>query len=235
MAMGFVVVLVRTHSPGNLGSAARAAKCFGAEFAILDPRADRLHQDALAFASGAEDLLAGASVLKEWEEVESRTGRVVALSSLRGRAARGLPPAISWPNLRAERGRHTVALVFGPERGGLTREEVQRCDARLSLPTSHEFPTLNLAQAVAAALALGTAGRKAALAASEEPAASQDLSRLLGRFHGLLASCGFPGKGHSERVLAELDSFVRRGRPSQREVILLLGVLAAVERNISDR
>ena len=144
--MGFVVVLVRTHSPGNLGSASRAAKCFGASFALLDPRADRSHPDALAFSSGAEDLLADAPILTEWEEIGSRADRVVALSSLRGRSARGLPPATSWSSLRAERARCTVALIFGPERGGLTREELERCDARLSLPTSAPFPTLNLAQ-----------------------------------------------------------------------------------------
>ncbi|HEX7580561.1 MAG TPA: TrmH family RNA methyltransferase [Thermoanaerobaculia bacterium] len=233
--MGFVVVLVRTHSPGNLGSASRAAKCFGASFALLDPRADRSHPDALAFSSGAEDLLADAPILTEWEKIGSRADRVVALSSLRGRSARGLPPATSWSSLRAERARCTVALVFGPERGGLTREELERCDARISLPTSAEFPTLNLAQAVAASLALGQPARKAPPATTDAPAPSRDLSRLLDQLHQLLASCGYPGKGHSDRVLAELDSFVRRGRPSTREVTLLLGALAAIERRTSDR
>jgi len=233
--MGFVVVLVRTHSPGNLGSASRAAKCFGASFALLDPRADRSHPDALAFSSGAEDLLADAPILTEWEEIGSRADRVVALSSLRGRSARGLPPATSWSSLRAERARCTVALVFGPERGGLTREELERCDARLSLPTSAPFPTLNLAQAVAASLALGQPARKAPPATTDAPAPSRDLSRLLDQLHQLLASCGYPGKGRSDSVLAELDSFVRRGRPSHREVTLFLGALAAIERRTSDR
>lgn len=233
--MGFVVVLVRTHSPGNLGSAGRAAKCFGASLALLDPRTDRSHPDALAFASGAEDLLAGAQILTEWEEIASRADRVVALSSLRGRAARGLPPATSWPNLRADGARRSVALVFGPERSGLTREELERCDARISLPTSAEFPTLNLAQSVAAALALGEPGREKVPASTDDPASSRELSRLLDRVHALLASCGYPGKGRSNRVLAELDSFVRRGRPSRREVTLLLGALAAVDRRITPR
>lgn len=233
--MGFVVVLVRTHSPGNLGSASRAAKCFGASFALLDPRSDRSHPDALAFSSGAEDLLADAPVLTGWEEIEARADRVVALSSLRGRAARGLPPATSWSSLRADASRRPIALVFGPERSGLTREELELCDARISLPTSAAFPTLNLAQSVAAALALGQPVRKAPSATTDDPAPSRDLSRLLDRLHAHLASCGYPGKGRSEGVRAELDSFVRRGRPSKREVTLLLGALAAVERKISDR
>jgi len=55
--MPVLAVLVRTHNPGNLGAAARAAKNFGAELLLVDPRAEVLHPDAVAFASGAEDLL----------------------------------------------------------------------------------------------------------------------------------------------------------------------------------
>ncbi len=233
--MGLLVVLVRTHSPGNLGSASRAARCFGASLALLDPRADRLHPDALAFASGSEDLLSAAPILAEWGEIGSRADRVVALSSLRGRAGRGLPPADTWSAVRREGARHTVALVFGPERGGLTREELERCDARLSLPASPAFPTLNLAQAVAAALALGQPARKAPPPENDDLAPSCDLSRLLGRFHDLLARSGYPGKGRSDSVLAELDSLVRRARPTRREATLLLGALAAVERKTAGR
>jgi TrmH family RNA methyltransferase len=233
--MGFTVVLVRTHSPGNLGSASRAARCFGAALALLDPRTDRAHPDALAFASGAEDLLAEAPVLAKWEEIESRADRVVALSSLRGRAARGLPPATSWPVLRTEGARCAVALVFGPERGGLTREEIEACDARISLPTQPAFPTLNLAQSVAAALALGERTRKTAPPEKDDLAPSRDLSRLLAQFHALLTNSGYPGKGRSGSVLAELDSLVRRGRPTRREVTLLLGALAAIDRRTSNR
>ena len=55
--MSLRVVLVRTHNPGNLGAVARAAKNFGAKIALLGPRTDPVHPDAIAFASGAEDLL----------------------------------------------------------------------------------------------------------------------------------------------------------------------------------
>ena len=226
--MGFVVVLVRTHSPGNLGSSGRAAKAFGARLALLDPRADRSHPDALAFASGAEELLASAPVLSGWDEVRA-AGRVVALTSLRGRNSRGLPPRTTWAAVQREASGGDVALVFGPERGGLTREEVERCDARLSLPTTPDFPTLNLAQAVAGALALLAAGRPPRLT-EEDLAPSADVARVLERLHALLAACGFPGKGRTGAVLPELDSLLKRARPTSREVTLLLGALAAIER-----
>ncbi|MGA7993152.1 MAG: TrmH family RNA methyltransferase, partial [Thermoanaerobaculia bacterium] len=98
--MPILAVLVRTHNPGNLGAAARAAKNFGAELLLVDPRADVLHPDAVAFASGAEDFLRRAKRLAALDEVVSMADEVVALSSLRGRATRGLPPAIAFAAVR---------------------------------------------------------------------------------------------------------------------------------------
>jgi tRNA C32,U32 (ribose-2'-O)-methylase TrmJ len=128
-----------------------------------------------------------------------------------------------------------VALVFGPERGGLTAEEVALCDARLSLPTDPRFPTLNLAQAVAATLALARSAGTPAQGTGGLAAPSRDVARLLDTLHGLLEANGFPGKGRSRAVLAEIDSFLRRGRPTEREVTLLLGALAALGRPRADQ
>jgi tRNA (cytidine32/uridine32-2'-O)-methyltransferase len=226
--MGFVVVLVRTHSPGNLGSAARAAKNFGAGLALLEPRCAPDHPDALAFASGAETLLLPSAAIEGWDELERRVDRLVALTSLRGRSARALPPAAGWPWLRREGRSQRVALVFGPERGGLTSEELGRCEGRLSLPTRPAFPTMNLAQAVAVSLALAQAPARLPLP-SESAAPSREVTRLLGRWHELLAGAGYPARGHST-VLAEVDALFRRARPTSREVALLLGALAAMAR-----
>ena len=42
----------------------------------------------------------------------------------------------------------SVAVVFGPEHGGLSSDELQKCDAYLCIPTDPIFPSLNLAMAV---------------------------------------------------------------------------------------
>jgi tRNA (cytidine32/uridine32-2'-O)-methyltransferase len=233
------VVLVRTHNPGNIGAAARAAKNFGAEIALLGPRTDPLHPDAISFASGAEDLLRKVKTLASWDDLVSRADEVIALSSLRGRATRGLPPATAFAAVRrALHVRRRVALVFGPERGGLTTEELKLCDARLTIPTAPDLPTLNVAQAVVAALALlhpfeATARRSRATAKPEgTPAPAKDVRRLLASFKETLSSAGYPGRGHSKEVVAEIESFVKRGKPTAREVTLLLGALAALRRGL---
>jgi tRNA (cytidine32/uridine32-2'-O)-methyltransferase len=232
------VVLVRTHNPGNLGAAARAAKNFGAEIALLGPRTDPAHPDAISFASGAEDLLRKVKTLAEWREVVSRADDVIALSSLRGRVSRGLPPPVTFEEVSSSlrRGRR-VALVFGPERGGLTTEELRLCDARLQIETQPDFPTLNLAQSVAIALALlspfkAPRRRRGTTGESDEAAPAQEIRRLLASFKETLSSAGYPGRGRSKEVVAEIESFVKRGKPTAREVTLLLGALAALRRGL---
>ena len=42
----------------------------------------------------------------------------------------------------------SVAVVFGPEHGGLSDAELRKCDAYLCIPTDPTFPSLNLAMAV---------------------------------------------------------------------------------------
>lgn len=237
--MALRVVLVRTHNPGNLGAAARAAKNFGADLLLLEPRTEISHGDAIAFASGAEDFLRKVNVVSAWGDLLASQEALIALSSLRGRVSRGLPPPTSFEEISSSlrRGRR-VALVFGPERGGLTTEELRQCDARLRIETRDEFPTLNLAQSVAIALSRlfpfeAPRRRRGGTSKPEErPAPSRDVRRLLTSFKEILFSAGYPGRGHSKEVLAEIESFLRRGRPTSREVTLLLGAVAALGRSL---
>jgi TrmH family RNA methyltransferase len=235
------VVLVRTHNPGNLGAAARAAKNFGAEIVLLGPRTPLDHPDAVAFASGAEDLLRRVKILPAWGDLLGSVESLVAMSSLRGRVSRGLPPPTTFEEISSSlRQGRRVALVFGPERGGLTTEELRRCDARLRIEAREEFPTLNLAQSVAIALSMlypfeAPRGRRGTNGAKNEAATAREIRRLLTSFKEILSSAGYPGRGHSREVLAEIESFVKRGKPTGREVTLLLGAFAALSRALKRR
>lgn len=225
---GLTVALVRTHSPGNLGSAARAAANFGAGLVLVDPRADRAHPDARAFASGAEALLDAAPVVGSVADLLRGHDEVVGLTSLRGRATRGLPPAMTWPLLRRV---ESASLVFGPERGGLTTEELRACTSRLRIAAEDALPTLNLAQAVAAALALARAATTRASPA-EPRAGGPELARMSAALRDTLAAAGYPAKGQNPAVVDELRALLLRARPTPREVTLLLGALAAVRRRL---
>jgi tRNA C32,U32 (ribose-2'-O)-methylase TrmJ len=220
------VLLLRTHSPGNLGSSARACKAFGARLLLLDPRTDAAHEDARAFASGAEDLLDAAPRLAGWEEAEKGAAAVLALTSLRGRSSRGLPPAWTWAAARRAMREARLVLAFGPERSGLTTEETRRAAGRLTLPTSPGFPVLNLAQSVAAALALLAAGGRLPGTGRAEsvPAGATTLRRLREELSAALSAAGFLGRG-DDAVLLELLAPLLRARLTTREAELWTGCI----------
>ena len=120
----------------------------------------------------------------------------------------------------------SVGLVFGPERSGLTTEELLECDSRWGLPTERSFPTMNLAQAVAVALALvrGT-GRRRAPDTEELPATGRAARKLFAEVRRVLEA-RFPDRRRRPDVVDELVSLLRRAGPTRREAELLLAALA---------
>ncbi len=188
-------ILLHPRTPENLGAAARALKNFGqAEWTWVRPPWSPDDARARTLAVGAEDVLASARLAGSLEAAVADCSWVVGTS---GRAR--LHPAPLDPDaFAAEAARRPgrVALVFGGERTGLSREELARCHALTRIPTDARQPSLNLAQAVciyAYALSHGPA-RHAIRAPS--PGTDADLRRLEAVLDGVLRTVRFvrPGR-----------------------------------------
>jgi tRNA/rRNA methyltransferase len=144
-------VLVETSHPGNIGAAARAMKTMGfSELVLVNPRfADALTQEeAIAFASGAQDVLAGARVVGSIDEALAGCNFAAALSA----RLREFSPPVTAPRalaaqLAADEGL-SAALVFGSERYGLPNAVVEKCNVLINIPANPDYSSLNLAQAV---------------------------------------------------------------------------------------
>ena len=118
-----------------------------------------------------------------------------------------------------------MALVFGPEKSGLTEEEMSHAAVFLRLPTEPEFPTLNVSHAVAVALAATRlAGDVSADDANDPPASADDVEGAIGHWDRALDAIGFYDTGHRGRTLRDWRRIVA-GRPlSERDVKILRGV-----------
>ena len=144
-------VLVDTSHPGNVGAAARAMKTMGfSELVLVNPRyTDVLsHEDAIAFASGATEVLTKARIVNSLEEALEGCNFCVALSA---RLREFSPPRYEPKSLASHlqsNGGLRAAAVFGSERYGLSNEQVEKCQAIVSVSTNAEYGSLNLAQAV---------------------------------------------------------------------------------------
>jgi tRNA/rRNA methyltransferase len=144
-------VLVETSRPGNIGAAARAMKTMGfSELVLVRPRSkDPLAEpEAVAFASGAQDILAGAVIVESIEEALQGCNFAAAVSArLREYSPPVLAPRALAAHLAANEELH-AAIVFGNERFGLPNEVVERCNVLVNIPANPAYSSLNLAQAV---------------------------------------------------------------------------------------
>jgi tRNA/rRNA methyltransferase len=144
-------VLVDTSHPGNIGAVARAMKTMGfSQLVLVNPRfPDALEQaDAIAFASGAQDILATAKIVGSIEEALDGCNFAAALSArLREYSPPVIAPRPLAAQLAAEPGLN-AALVFGSERYGLPNGIVEKCNVLINIPANPDYSSLNLAQAV---------------------------------------------------------------------------------------
>jgi TrmH family RNA methyltransferase len=150
----FEVVLVSPRNPLNIGAAARAMANFGfSRLAVVAPY--EAHWREAQSAVGAEDLLQHASVATTLAEALAESTLAIGTGTLTHRKAeqRVIPLPELAPLVGDELARGgRLALVFGPEKHGLTREDLAHCHLLVEIPTDAQQPSMNLGQAVAVCL-----------------------------------------------------------------------------------
>jgi len=193
--------------------------------------------EAEARAADAGDVLAGAVVC---ESLETALRGCVLTVGTTARARR-----IDWPNMTptecaqrlvATASTGPVALVFGQERTGLTNEELDRCQAAVSIPTSAAYPSLNLAcaaqilayeilraQRAATPTTLINAGESGGRATTDE------LEGLYDHFERVLVRIGFLDPENPRLLMRRLTRLFNRAELDQNELNILRGILTAVE------
>ncbi len=228
------VVLVRPREEGNVGSTARAMANMGLDRLILVEPAAPFGKVAVAFAVGAKRVLDGAVRAASLEEALAPFRRVVGTTSTRDRRL-GVPvlDPRELPGWLAQDPPDTpTALVFGPEVGGLTNEELALASAVVTIPCSPVQPTLNLGQAVLILAYELFQSRGEALvpsAGAEAPATAAELDGLLGHAAGVMRRVGFARDSSFEGVLRDLRRLAARAAPSSRDVAILRGICRRTE------
>lgn len=141
------IVLVRPQGARNIGSVARAMVNFGlSDLVLVSPQADPLGIDARAMARSAQEVLESARVVDSLVEAVAGCLWVCGATARVGERRR---PEFTSRDVGSQVLRNLpAALVFGPEDTGLPGEDLDRCHAILTIPTSAKLPSLNLAQAV---------------------------------------------------------------------------------------
>lgn len=143
-----VILLNRIQLAENLGAIARVLKNFGFfELRLIQPQCDILDSKAIAVSAGAEDLLEHASIFSDIPTAIADLSHIWATCATERDGIKPYaPPEIACQQMYAA---EKPGILFGPERTGLTNEEITRCQAVIQIPTHPTFTSLNIAQSVA--------------------------------------------------------------------------------------
>jgi tRNA/rRNA methyltransferase len=234
------VVLVRPRNPLNIGAAARAMANFGlTRMAVVSPFAP--HWREARSAVGAPALLENARQTESLAEAVADCTLVVGTGTLTYRKPE--QPVVSLPALApaiaSEMGRGgRVALVFGPEKHGLTREDLSFCHLLMEIPTDPVQPSMNLGQAVAVCLyelvARGPApqpprsGPAPESAGTEAPPASGDLDLLAELVEQAMQAAGYSPRSMHQANRHDLRLLLRRVAFTRHDIRRILGLFRRI-------
>lgn len=236
------IVLHAPSHPGNVGATARAMKVMGlTDLRLVTPRFTNMLTlpDAIAFASGANDVLANAQLFSTVEDALADAQWTVAMAMVpRQWGGPQHPPrqAALQAHARLADGRaQKVAFLFGPERTGLGNAEVLKCRAACQIPSNPEYGSLNLAQSVQV---ISYELRMAALEALPtnpvvnlyEPQASHAaIDGMLEHLQQALIDIEFLDPKAPKRLMERLASLFARSELSVKEVDILRGIARQIQ------
>ena len=220
------------------------------ELVLVTPRFEGMleHEEAVAFASGAQDILASARTVGSMAEALDGINFAAAVSA----RLREYSPPVLAPRQFAEQAAGgaelSAALIFGNERFGLPNEIVEKCNALINIPANPDYSSLNLAQAAQvlvyecrmAALAVqagaplpgpAVAAAAPAIGFQGEAASLAQIDGMYAHLEEALVAIGFLDANNPRKLMPRLKRMFSRAQLETEEVNILRGIA----RKITDK
>lgn len=220
------VVLVGVEGEVNLGFVVRLCKNFGVdELALVAPKVDPFSEDVKRFAAKGVDYLLSSRVriYNTLAEALGDVGLSACTSSLVSPDGKDVVRrAIELEEFTELAARYSsVAIVFGRESVGLTRDEIKQCHLLVHIAANPEYPVLNLSHAVAIALYVlyKRLNRPSLLDKLEE--ADETALAILGRYIDALAKLVASDELQAQSFSLVVKRVLRRAPMTKAEVGLL--------------
>lgn len=235
-------VLVETSRAGNVGSVARAMKTMGfSDLVLVSPRcADPLNDaEAVAFASGAGDVLANARIVGSIQEALDGCNFAAAVSA----RLREFSPPVWTPRAfaahvagqDAPQGAALMpALILGNERVGLPNGIVEGCNVLINIPSNPGYSSLNLSQAAQVLAyecrlaATGDAVEARGVGFHGEAASVTQVEGMYAHLEEALVAIGFLNADNPKKLMPRLKRLFGRTQLETEEVNILRGIARAI-------
>jgi tRNA/rRNA methyltransferase len=234
------IILVEPAGPLNVGAVARVMKNMGLhQLVLVNPQCDPLGIEARQMAVHGGDILEAAQQVPTLPDALKGCQRAIATTA----RTRTLPtplesPRTALPWLLTQG--VTSALIFGPEDRGLSNIELNYAQRFVCIPSSSEYPSLNLAQAVAiccyelyqSAQLLSSPVETPNLLPTPHTGETAPLEVLEGYYEhleGVLLKIGYLYPHTAQARLEKFRRLLNRAAPTTEEVAMLRGILRQME------
>ncbi|MCX8174636.1 MAG: RNA methyltransferase [Candidatus Micrarchaeota archaeon] len=230
----FLVILVEPQYGINIGAVARVMKNFGfRRLALVSPKCDHLGFEAMMHAKHAKDVLEGARVEPSLSAAIRGCRLVIGTTGVLYRHwhqtfRTPISPRQLRRKLSAQR-EGQVALVFGNEGTGLSEGDISACDFLVTIPSSKEYPVLNLSHAVAVLLYELSGIRRVFFASSkaEKEALLDAFGRLVRRYSPIMRN--------PKKVMVAFRRMVGKAMLSEKECAAIHGVIRRAVRELEKK
>lgn len=225
-------VLVEPQSADNIGGALRALRNMG----LRDLRLVRPAPfDAARLIVAAHRSQPQVAALRVFDDLGAALADVHYVIGTTGRRRATRRPVLTAREaaiaVQSRAVHDRVALLFGREDLGLSNADLDHCHALLTIPTSPEYASLNLAQAVllvAYEVRLAATSGQPGPTMSAPPASSADTEALFAALEATLTARHFLVPSRAEATLRALRAVLLRAEPTVEEVALLTAMLRAL-------
>jgi tRNA/rRNA methyltransferase len=232
-------VLVETSRAGNVGSVARAMKTMGfSDLVLVSPRCDDpLHDpEAVAFASGAIDVLQGARIVDAIGEALDGCNFAAAVSA----RLREFSPPVWSPRAfsahAAEKADLRPAVILGNERFGLPNQIVEQCNVLINIPANPAYSSLNLSQAAQVLAyecrlaAQGENRTQEGIGFHGEAASVAQIEGMYAHLEEALVAIGFLNATNPKKLMPRLKRLFARTQLETEEVNILRGIARQMQK-----
>ena len=220
------IVLVRTRNPLNIGAVARAMQNFGVPELRLVAPYEASFREARS-GVGASAVLGDAREFSSVAEAVADCRLVIGTTAARRRELDQPLVALEQAAapVRAALTQGRVALLFGSEKHGLRREDMEHCHWLVRIATEDAQPSMNLGQAVAVCLWELARDTAASAMQGEALVASGELERLGALLMELLEAGGYTHPETTANTESEVRRMLRRLQITEADTHLIMGMV----------
>ncbi|PIE67152.1 MAG: RNA methyltransferase [Deltaproteobacteria bacterium] len=228
------VILVAPQGPLNVGSVCRCMMNFGvSDLRLVNPCPSYRSLDARRMALGAESILNSATVYPSLQAALDDCHLSFGTTRRFGKYREGcLSPEQSARQALSQSSNSRVAFVFGREDRGLHTDELDLCQAFLTIPTHDAYPSMNLSHAVALVLyelhkkALHTDGHP-----EDRPptAPTRNIENMFRHMRRTLVEVEYLDHQNPDHILRAFRRLFGRTGLSDREVRILQGLWSRID------